>query len=111
VPFDPYDPGCRMDHFLAHGQEIGATTADEYEAMADHFMTKPKTESMHECVRRGKILCRYDSSTQEYGAMVVAGNLLTYFIPVPGAHLSPGSRPWWMHGWSTNLQYFLSRCR
>ena len=110
MPFDPYDPGYRMDHFLEHGGDFGATSAEEYEAMADHFMTKPKTNSIHECVRRGAILCRYDSSSEEYGTMFVGGNLLTYFVPVPGFHIPPGSRPRWMHGWSTNFQYFLARC-
>jgi len=113
VPFDPSDPLKRLEHFWNHGQIFGAHTPEEYEAMADTFMTKPKTANMEECYRKPDldIYCRYDKVTKEYGAMWVAdGVVLTYFIPVPGAHIAHGDRPPWMHDKRTNLEYFNARC-
>jgi len=113
VPFDPSDPLKRLEHFWDHGQIFRARTPEEYEAMADTFMTKPKTADMEECYRKplGDVYCRYDTVTKEYGTMFVLGGIvLTYFIPVPGAHLAPGVRPTWMHDKRTNLEYFNACC-
>ena len=91
VPFDAFDPYYREEHFMDHGYEFGAETIDEYEAMADHFMTKPLEATMKECLREPyrQILCRYDRITQEYGSMYVWGTLITYFKPDPAIHHYP----------------------
>jgi pyocin large subunit-like protein len=101
VPFDPFDPDYRRQHSEDHGHEFGARTEAEYEAMADHFMTKPMEDTMEQCLRKPycHIRCRYDKRSQEYGTMYLTGNLITYFIADPE-----------IHGWTTNLQYFWHRC-
>ena len=69
---------------MEHGYEFGAGTIDEYEAMADRFMTKPlDARTMKDCLREPyrQVYCRYDLVTQEYGTMYVWGTLITYFKP------------------------------
>lgn len=101
-----------MEHFVKHGADLGAHTVDEYEAMADRFMAKPVTSSVHECIRPGgTMICRYDSSTEEYGTMYIGGYLITYFRPIAAPHIPGNKRPKNMHGWSTNLAYFQDKCR
>lgn len=111
MPFDPHDRDDLLEHFANHGEDFGATTPQEYEAMADNFMTKPRTLTIRECIRQpGGILCRYDLATEEYGVMDTGGRVITYFVPVPAPHLPPGIRPIWMHGHRTNLEYFHAHC-
>jgi pyocin large subunit-like protein len=112
VPFDPFAPSYRLKHFGDHGADFGALTIGDYEAMADHFMTKVRSATMVECIRQpqGDILCRYDTATGEYGVVYIGGHLITYFRPIPGAHIPVRARPRNMHGYLTNMDYFVARC-
>lgn len=113
MPFDPSAPDRLLEHFEFHGQVFGAKSAQEYEQMADQFMTKTKDPEMYECLRLPEcdVVCRYDPRTKEFGTMFVIGKIiLTYFKPVPGSHLREGERPYWMHPYRTNLDYFNASC-
>ncbi len=102
VPFDPFDREYLLLHFEAHGDDFGAATPEEYEAMADRFMTQPLSSETKECIRPGppRSICRYNIKTEEYGVMRVNGWLVTYFRPSVGEH-----------GFASNLQYFRHRCK
>lgn len=111
MPFDPHDRDYLMQHFEDHGSDFGATTPEEYEAMADHFMTRcPVDPPLYECTRENGMICRYDSETQEYGARYTWGYIATYFRPIPAGHLPPDERPEFSHEYRTNMQYFRARC-
>jgi len=86
-------------HFARHGQEFNATTAEEYEELADEFMTGALRDGAEECVRNNGDLVRFDSRTSEFGIRGVAGYIRTFMIVVP----LPSSR-------QTARQYYLSVC-
>lgn len=87
-------------HFARHGQEFLAETADEYERLADVFMTGTLRAGASECFRSNGDLVRFDPRTDEFGVRSVVGLICTYMIVRPLPH----------HG-QTSLQYFQSNCR
>ena len=71
-------------------------------AMASDFLTRPVTETMNECTRpTTKQVVRYDSATEEFGVLGTFGDILTYFIPVPGSRHNK---------FATNLEYWRDSC-
>lgn len=91
----------RFDHWDDHHQDFEPPpiTEDDYEELADVFLTCPKRASMLECVRANGRLCRYDTTTQEYGVLSPDRRILTYFKPDPAEHK-----------FTTNEEYFHARC-
>ena len=67
-----------LSHFSDHAQDFSALTMSEYEAKADHFMTKPKTNDMHECMRKMGDRQRFDKITYEFGVITSTGVIRTY---------------------------------
>ena len=112
VPFDPFDPESRLEHFLRHGHEFGADSAEEYEAMADKFWHRPVIPPLHECTRGNGAKCRYDRETDEYSVMTTRGLVTTYFVPVPCARFEEDDDecPDDCHGFASNMEYFRARC-
>ena len=103
MPFDRFDRDALLEHFNRHGSDFGASTPEEYEALADTFMFGQKDSDTKECVRPKPvppITCRYRSRTEEYGVKREAC-IVTYFIPVPLED----------HGFSTNLEYYRHKCK
>jgi len=41
----------RESHFRAHGHKFGAASEEEYERMADEFMSRLKTSDLYDCIR------------------------------------------------------------
>jgi hypothetical protein len=41
----------RESHFLSHGHKFGAASEEEYERMADEFMSRLQTPDLYDCVR------------------------------------------------------------
>lgn len=112
MPFDPHDRADLLQHFAVHCKDIGAATPEDYERMADRFMThRAVVFPLHECVRANGMVCRYDSETQEYGVKYSSGYIATYFIPVPAGHLPPDKRPPGTHGFRTNMDYYRDGCK
>ena len=102
MPFDPFDREYLLEHFEAHGDDFGATSPEEYEAMADRFMSGACPPETKECTRLKlpRMVCRYNTVTGEYGVMRAGGWLVTYF------KLSTNE-----HGFASNLEYFRHRCK
>jgi hypothetical protein len=104
------DPKDLTTHFGKHGPALCCRSESEYEAMAKRFLSKARTPTMMECVRRPQgYICRYDYATQEYG-VIHCGRIYTYFRPVPGAQIPRLQRPNWMHEFACNLDYFYAKC-
>jgi hypothetical protein len=82
------------DHFARHGQDFGATTAADYEAQADAFLTGGKASGVLEKVRPNGDIVRYNPATDEFGVASPTG-IRTYYKPDPA-----------VHGYPTNLDYF-----
>ncbi len=104
MPFDPFDRDSLLEHFHRHGAEVGASTPDEYEAMADAFLLGERPGEVKECRRpppKDATICRYSPVTEEYGVKQEGAYIITYFIPVPMVE----------HRFATNLEYFRHKCR
>ena len=50
-------------HFVRHGEEFDAETADEYQRRADEFMNGPLRQGALECRKINGDLIRFDPST------------------------------------------------
>jgi pyocin large subunit-like protein len=103
VPFDPFDREYLLLHFEAQGADFGASTPEEYEAMADRFLLGPRSGGTRECVRPrpvSRVICRYRDTTEEYGVKREIGWIVTYFKPDPS-----------VHGYASNLEYYRERCK
>jgi hypothetical protein len=75
-------------HFSKHGHKFGATSAIEYEKMADDFMFGALKLSMKECVRPNAVdRLRCNITNQHFGAARILPPYLKTFYPVP-AHTS-----------------------
>ncbi len=97
-------------HFVDHGTEFGAVTAEEYEALADSFLGGQLREGVRECKRQRGDMIRFDPKTDEFGVLSNTLEIRTYFKPVPCVKLKiPHSKK--CHGLATNLLYFQVECR
>jgi pyocin large subunit-like protein len=104
VPFNPFDREYLLGHFADHGADFGAETPEEYEAMADEFMYGLRGKETKECTRKKpipKMICRYNTVTEEYGVRREGGYIVTYFIPQPLED----------HKFATNLEYYRHKCK
>jgi hypothetical protein len=71
-------------HFKKYGRQFGATTALEYEQIADTFMTKPTNITMREGIRPNGIdRVRFDVSNDHFGVAIVATTTVKTYHIVP----------------------------
>jgi len=84
---------------VRHGEELGATTADEYERLADDFMMGPLRAGALECAREGDLV-RFHPGTCEFGVLTKDGHIATFMV----IRRLPNDR-------QTPLQYFQSNCK
>jgi len=89
------DPAKLVDHYMRHGADFGATSAAQYEAMADTFLNGPRGAGVLQRTRRNGDIVRYDPATQAFGVVKPDGTIRTYYKPDPA-----------VHGYPTNLDYF-----
>lgn len=87
-------------HFARHGEEFRVETADEYERLADEFLTGPLRDGAMECLRSNGDLVRFDPRTDEFGVRAQAGHISTYLIARPLPHAG-----------QTSVEYFQSNCK
>lgn len=84
-----------QDHFARHGSDFGAPSAQQYEAMADGFLTGPRQAGVLEKTRPNGDVIRFNPATDEFGVVSRRGIIRTYYKPDPS-----------VHGYPTNLDYF-----
>jgi len=106
----------RNRHFSEHGGDFRASNADEYEQMADTFLSGLKPEGVHECVRAGGSMLRYDPASEAFGVLDAQSIIRTYYKPipcqsVPVAMRDATRRRGRCHQYGTNLIYFRVECR
>jgi hypothetical protein len=89
------DAAKRLDHYTRHGADFGATSAAQYEGMADTFLNGPRGTGVLEKVRANGDIVRYDPATQAFGVVKPDGTIRTYYKPDPA-----------VHGYANNLDYF-----
>jgi hypothetical protein len=70
-------------HFSKHGHKVGATSAVEYERMADEFMFSTMTLSTRECVRpNGAHRLRFNLANRYFGAANITPEFVKTFYPI-----------------------------
>ncbi|GGF98322.1 hypothetical protein GCM10007304_10400 [Rhodococcoides trifolii] len=87
------DPGSLDDHFARHGNDFGATSADDYARMATEFFERKDLPTK---VTPDGTVRIYDPSTNTFGAYNADGTTKTFFTPGSGADYwerQPGSAP------------------
>jgi pyocin large subunit-like protein len=103
-------------HFTEHGDDFSASSAIEYEEMADIFLGGDKPETVHECARPEGTRLRYDRSSEAFGVLGLDGTIRTYFKPIPcsslpGAARESARQSGRCHPHANNLVYFKSECQ
>jgi pyocin large subunit-like protein len=72
----------RDTHFLKHGADFGASTAEEYEQMAEEFMFGERDKNTRECTRpnHGQRI-RFDFWSRRFGSAesAVSEHLRTFY--------------------------------
>jgi pyocin large subunit-like protein len=99
-----------LSHFGDHAADFSVSTMEEYEDLADHFLSKPSTPDMHECPRSKGDRVRFDKITQEYGVLGKDGVIRTYFIPKRCATVPVRIPRIKCHRHATNLDYAIASC-
>jgi pyocin large subunit-like protein len=91
----------KENHFLDHWREFNPrfVSADAYEAAAVQFLTKTRTTTILECVRRNGDIIRFDQTSDEFAICSHDGILKTYYKPTPLWHQR-----------NSNLLYFWEQC-
>lgn len=71
----------RESHFLSHGHKFGAATEEEYERMADEFMSRSPNADLYDCVRKMVIndRIRLEGSTRFFGAAYGVLTVRTFY--------------------------------
>ena len=77
----------RDSHFTRHGAEFGATTAEEYEQMADEFLFGDRAADTRECFRMSDKL-RFRDSNRHFGVSCVVPEYVRTFYIVPTSKVS-----------------------
>ena len=90
-----FHPDRLDDHFERHGDDFGAQSAQEYERMADDFLTGPLRPGVQEKHRSNGDVVRFDAQTDEFGVVSGDGVIRTYYKPDPA-----------VHGRTDNQEYF-----
>ncbi len=83
------------DHFVRHGADFGARTADEYLALGTDFLQRSQLERLPTKIDSGGVIRAYDAATNMFGAFNPDGTIRTFFKPDPK-----------VHGYPTNLDYW-----
>jgi hypothetical protein len=104
-----------IQHFADHAAEFAATTAVDYEAMADAFWADPKPAHVLEHRRRRGDLVRFDTITETMSVVDSKSMIRTFFKPVPCSSLPIAQRAaikllGRCHDKADNLLYFHSVC-
>lgn len=85
VPYTQgFAAGFLLDHFTRHASDFNATSAEEYELLADQFLGSPLNPPVLECYRVGNgDLVRFDPSTNEFGVLAMSRVIRTYYVRRP----------------------------
>jgi pyocin large subunit-like protein len=101
------------EHFNDHKDEFGATTKEEYLAMAKAFLEADRSRyrNIRQCTRRNGDIVRFNPDTNEFAVVTITGTIRTYFKPIPSHKAPPGTPLRKMHPQRSNMIYFRVECR
>ena len=79
------NPRTLEDHFLRHGADFGATSADQYAADASEFLQRAQADGLPTKIASDGTIRIYDPATNTFGSYSPSGLTKTFFRPA-----SPG---------------------
>lgn len=85
-------------HFQDHGRRLGVASEFEYELLAKKFLNRPAGGTLLTKVRPNGEMVRFDTITEYFGVKTSGGRIKTFYKPDPT-----------IHGYRTNLDYFLAQ--
>ncbi len=84
------------DHFVRHGRDFSATSADEYARQASRFLQRAERQGLPTKIDpRTGVIRVYDPATSTFGSYNPSGTTRTFYKPNPA-----------VHGYPTNLDYW-----
>lgn len=86
------------DHFVRHGTDFNAQTADEYAEMASKFLQESQAARMPTKIGPDGAVRVYDPATNTFASFNPNGTTRTFYKPNPA-----------QHGYPTNLDYWNSQ--
>jgi pyocin large subunit-like protein len=85
------------DHFLRHGADFGARSADDYASQASQFLQRSQQVRLPNKIDANGVIRVYDPASNTFGAYNPNGTTATFFTPKTGADYwakQPGVSPW-----------------
>jgi RHS repeat-associated protein len=89
------NPATLEDHFLRHGADFGATSAEDYASQASSFLQRGLRGGAEVKVDSRGVIRVYDPETNTFGAYNADGTTRTFYKPEPAAHGYPTNRAYW----------------
>jgi hypothetical protein len=89
------NPSTLEDHFLRHGRDVGAKSAEEYARMASEFLRRSRSARLPTKVDAQGVIRVYDPSTNTFGAYNPNGSTRTFYKPNPATHRYPTNLDYW----------------
>jgi len=89
------NPAKLEDHFLRHGADFGASSADDYANQASNFLQSSLRDSLPAKIDAEGVIRVYDPSTNTFAAFNPDGTTRTFFKPSSPTYFDrqPGSPP------------------
>jgi hypothetical protein len=106
----------RNRHFSEHGADFGASNPNDYEALADIFLSGLTPVGIQECKRKQGDKLRYDPKTESYGVLDTNGLIRTFFKPIPCITVPASARAAMKqsgrcHSYTNDVAYFQAECK
>ena len=87
-------------HFLSHGDDFGAASADDYVRQASEFLQNSQRQNLPTKLDPDGTIRIWDPQTNTFGAYNADGSLRTFFKPTSPTYFDrqPGTAPWILGG-------------
>ena len=79
------NPETLEDHYLRHGSDFGATSAEDYASRAGRFLREGRANGLPTKVDADGVIRMYDPQTNTFGSYNSDGTTRTFFKPTRGA--------------------------
>jgi hypothetical protein len=89
------DQSTLAAHFLRHGADFGATSAEDYASQASQFLQRAFQEGLPTKIGSGGVIRVYDPASNTFGAYNANGTTGTFYKPDPAVHGYPSNEDYW----------------
>jgi hypothetical protein len=89
------NPKTLEDHFIRHGADFGAQSADDYVQQASRFLQRSQLDNLPTKVDAKGVIRVYDPKTNTFGSFNPDGTIKTFYKPDPNLHPYPTNLDYW----------------